>query len=395
MSEMKKTGLGNGCPLYKKCGGCQLQNMTYDQQLIFKQNLVESNVGRFCRVDRIIGMTDPYHYRNKVQAAFKTLKNGKIISGVFQSSSHTVVPVDSCMIEDVISDKIIVTVRSMLKSFKLTAYNEDRQIGFLRHVLVRRGFKSGEVMVVLVTGGPAFPSKNNFIKALLKAHPEITTVVQNINGGKTSLVLGKTQKVLYGKGYIEDELCGCKFRISPSSFYQINPVQTEILYGAAVKLCDIKPGDRVLDAYCGIGTIGLVAASKAKGAEVIGVEVNSAAVNDAKINAKINGIENARFYCRDATDFMQNAAEENIKFDAVFMDPPRAGSTPVFLDSLINLSPERIVYVSCNPETLGRDLKYLLGKSNYKVQKIIPVDMFPHTNHVETVVSLYRLDINS
>ena len=201
-----KSAPGNGCQLYKKCGGCQLQNLTYDQQRLFKQRLVEKFVGKFCRVDEIIGMENPVNYRNKVQAAFKTAKNGNIISGVYQSSSHKIVPVDRCMIEDETCDRIIVTIRKMLKGFKLTAYDEDKRTGFLRHVLVRRGFKSGQVLVVLVTGSSAFPSKNNFVKVLLEKHPEITTIVQNINGGKTSLVLGNTQKVLFGKGYIEDEL---------------------------------------------------------------------------------------------------------------------------------------------------------------------------------------------
>ena len=211
------------CPVYKKCGGCQLQNLSYPEQLEFKQKKVEKLLKRFCTVEKIIGMKTPYHYRNKVQAAFYTDKKGKIISGVYQSGSHHVVGIDSCQTEDVIADKIIVAVRKLLPSFKMTTYNEDTGKGFLRHILVKRGFATNQIMLVLVTGTPVFPSKNNFVKAILKQFPEITTIVQNINPYRTNLVLGDNQKVLYGKGYIEDILCGCRFRISPKSFTKLTP----------------------------------------------------------------------------------------------------------------------------------------------------------------------------
>lgn len=332
-------------------------------------------------------MKTPYHYRNKVQAAFYTDKKGKIISGVYQSGSHHVVGIDSCQTEDVIADKIIVAVRKLLPSFRMTTYNEDTGKGFLRHILVKRGFATNQIMLVLVTGTPVFPSKNNFVKAILKQFPEITTIVQNINPYRTNLVLGDNQKVLYGKGYIEDILCGCRFRISPKSFYQINPVQTEVLYGKAIEFANLKGNETVLDTYCGIGTIGIIAAKNGAG-NVIGAELNGDAVRDAIVNARANNLKNIRFYKADAGEFMREAADEDEKPDVVFMDPPRAGSDRKFLDSLIKMSPKKVVYVSCNPETLARDLAYLTQNSPYKAQKIQPVDMFPHTAHIETVCLL-------
>ncbi|MBQ2973776.1 MAG: 23S rRNA (uracil(1939)-C(5))-methyltransferase RlmD [Clostridia bacterium] len=377
----------DACPLAKKCGGCQLQNMTYDRQLKWKQARCEILLKKFGKVEKIIGMENPYHYRNKVQAAFGRTKSGKIISGVYQSGSHRIVSVDSCMTEDVTADEIIVDIREMLPKFKIWTYDEDRGTGFLRHVLVKRGFSSGEVMVVLVGASGYFPMKKKFTAALLEKHPEITTVVLNINPKDTNLVLGEKEEVLYGNGYIEDTLCGCVFRISPKSFYQINPVQTEKLYGKAMELAQLDKSTSVLDAYCGIGTIGLVAAKTA--GKVIGVELNRDAVKDAISNCKRNGMENARFYCADAGDFMQELAENGEKFDVVFMDPPRSGSSKKFIDSLAVAAPERVVYISCNPETLARDLNMLTHKG-YKVRKICPVDMFPHTNHIECVVLLTR-----
>ncbi len=389
MSNSKKNIKNGSCPVYKKCGGCQLQNLTYGEQLKFKQNKVERLLKQFCRVEPIIGMDNPYHYRNKVQAAFRTDRSGRVISGVYQSGTHRVIGIDSCQTEDVTADKIIVAVRRLLPSFKLTTYNEDTGKGFLRHVLVKRGFSTGQVMLVLVTGTPVFPSKNNFVKAILKQFPEITTIVQNINPYSTNLVLGNNRKVLYGKGYIEDVLCECRFRISPKSFYQINPVQTETLYAKAIELAGLKGDETVLDAYCGIGTIGIVAAKHGAG-RVIGVELNPDAVRDAIVNARANNLKNIRFFKGDAGEFMSEAAQEDEKPDIVFMDPPRAGSDKRFLDSLIKMSPERVVYISCNPETLARDLNYLTENSDCVVQKIHPVDMFPHTSHIECVTLITR-----
>ncbi len=375
----------NACPLAKKCGGCQLQNMTYERQLKWKQAREEILLKKFGKVGKIIGMENPYHYRNKVQAAFGRTRSGKIISGVYQSGSHRIVSVDSCMIEDEIADKIICDIRSMLPKFKILVYDEDRHTGFLRHVLVKRGFTSGEVMVVLVGSSSYFPIKKKFTQKLLEMHPEITTVILNINSKNTNLVLGDKEETLYGKGYITDTLCGLEFAISAKSFYQINPVQTEKLYNKAMEYADLDKNSTVIDAYCGIGTIGLVAAKTA--GKVIGVELNRDAVHDAISNAKRNDAQNIKFYCDDAGDFMEAMAEEGEKADVVFMDPPRSGSSRKFINSMLKMSPETIVYISCNPETLARDLIYIT-KGGYKVKKITPVDMFPHTGHIETVCLL-------
>ena len=362
-------------------------NLSYPEQLKFKQAKVVKLLGSFHRVNEIIGMDYPFHYRNKVQAAFGRTRGGEIISGVYQSSTHNIVKTEKCLIEDKKADEIILTIRKLVKDFKLTVYDERKGNGFLRHALVKRGFATNEIMVVLVTGTGVFPSKNNFIKALLDVHPEITTIVQNINNKFTSMVLGEKEIVLYGKGYIEDVLCGCTFRISPKSFYQINPVQTEILYGKAIEFAGLSGKEKVIDAYCGIGTIGIVASKNA--GEVIGCELNPDAIKDAKINAKINEIENIKFVCADAGEFMLGMKEQGEKCDVLFMDPPRAGSDKRFLSCAVALSPEKIVYISCNPETQQRDLYYLI-KNGYKVKKVQPVDMFPYTAHVETVVLLSK-----
>ena len=379
--------LPNQCPHYKKCGGCQLQNLTYDEQLDFKMSKVVRLLGRLHRVEDIIGMDNPYHYRNKVQAAFGRDKQNRIISGVYQSSTHRIVPVDSCLIEDEKADEIIVTIRKLLKSFKLKTFDENRMTGFLRHVLVKRGFSSGEIMVVMVTGSEEFKSRRSFVNALLERHPDITTIVQNINNKRTSLVLGDKSLVLYGDGVIKEQLCGYTFSISPKAFYQINPVQTEILYNKAMEFAEIGKKDVVIDAYCGTGTIGIIASKYA--GQVYGVELNRDAVRDAVRNAGLNNIKNISFVNADAGRYMVDLAEQELKADVVIMDPPRAGSDIKFLKSLVKLSPKKVVYISCNPETLARDLIFL-SKNKYKIRKIQPVDMFPHTEHVETVVLLTR-----
>ena len=375
------------CPHAKQCGGCQLQRMSYPEQLRHKQLKEIRLLGSFCHVDEIIGMDDPLHYRNKVTAAFALDGRRRIISGVYQSSSHRVVPVDSCMIEDMTADQIIRDIRKMLPSFKIKVYDERVGTGWLRHVLVRRGFQTGEVMVVLVAVSPIFPAQKAFVKKLRELHPEITTILLNINDRFTSLVLGDREKLLYGKGYIEDVLCGLTFRISAKSFYQINPIQTEALYSTAIELAQLTGEETVLDAYCGVGTIGLVASKKSK--QVLGVEVNRGAVRDAIANAKRNGIKNCWFTAGDAGEYMEQMAADKMRPDVVFLDPPRAGSDERFLRSLLRCAPKRAVYVSCDPETLARDLRVLTA-GGYTVRRIQPVDMFPWTEHVETVVLMSR-----
>ncbi len=382
-TEEKRREIPGKCSLAKKCGGCDFQGIPYEKQLQKKQKEVQTLLKPYCPVEPIIGMENPFHYRNKVHAVFDRMRNGRVISGVYQEGTHRVINVDECQIEDQKADAIIRDIRGLLRSFKIKTYDEDTGYGLLRHVLIRRGFVSGEIMVVLVLGSPILPSKNNFVKALRKLHPEINTIVLNVNDKKTSMVLGEKETVLYGKGYIEDTLCGLTFRISPKSFYQVNPVQTEILYGKAMEYAELTGKERVIDAYCGIGTIGMIAAKQAK--EVIGVELNKDAVRDAIRNAKRNGMKNITFYQKDAGEFMVQMAAQGEHADVVLMDPPRAGSDEAFLSSVIKLSPERIVYVSCNPVTLARDLKYLT-KHGYQAQVCQPVDMFPWTGHVESVI---------
>lgn len=375
------------CPVSKKCGGCDYQGISYEEQLKKKQKQVNSLFGSFCPVHPIIGMEEPYHYRNKVHAVFDRRRDGTIVSGVYEKNSHRVVPVEHCMIEDSISDMIIQDIKGLLKSFKIKVYDEDSGYGLLRHVLIRRGFSTGEIMVVLVLGSLVMPSKNNFVKALRKLHPEITTVVLNVNDKRTSMVLGDRETTIYGKGYIEDVLCGLRFRISSKSFYQINPVQTEKLYGKAMELAGLSGTERVIDAYCGIGTIGMVAAKSAK--EVIGVELNPDAVRDAVKNAKHNQMKNIRFYQEDAGRFMEKMAALGEKADVVFMDPPRSGSTEQFMKSVVTLAPKKIVYISCDPQTQARDLKYLT-RHGYKAMGAYPYDMFPFTKHAENIVLLTK-----
>lgn len=377
---------GKGCPYVKKCGGCNMMDNDYDSHLKLKQKLVKDCLGDLCRVMPITGMKEPYHYRNKVHAVYANTKQG-VVSGVYQEKTHRVVPVDKCQIEDVKADRIIQDIRGLMKSFRMKAYDEDQGYGFLRHVLIRRGFATGEIMVVLVTGTPVFPSKNHFVKALRELHPEITTILQNVNNRKTSMVLGEREIVLYGKGYIEDRLCGKTFRISAKSFYQVNPIQTELLYGKAVELAALSGNERIIDAYCGIGTIGLIASDNA--GELLGIELNPDAVRDAVRNAKANGVRNARFCQADAGAYMVQMVERGERVDVVFMDPPRAGSDEAFLNSVGKLAPKRIVYISCNPETLARDLKYL-KKKGYVAEEAWPYDMFPWTGHVECVTLLQR-----
>ena len=298
---------------------------------------------------------------------------------------------EECLIEDEKCQAIIRSIRGLLRSFKIKTYDEDTGYGLLRHVLVRRGFKTGEIMVVLVLSSPILPSKNNFVKALLKEHPEISTVILNVNDKNTTMVLGERNIKLYGKGFITDKLCGMNFRLSPDSFYQVNPLQTEKLYNIAMEYAGLKGNEKfekkpvVTDAYCGIGTIGLVASKYAE--KVIGVELNADAVKDAIINARENKRDNIKFYQGDAGEFMESMAERGEHGDILFMDPPRAGSDEKFLSCAAKLSPETIVYISCNPETLAGDLKSL-RKKGYEVKKIRPVDMFPWTEHTECVVKL-------
>lgn len=373
------------CKVFGKCGGCQLLNMPYEEQLKKKKAEVEKLLKPYCKVEKIVGMENPVHYRNKVLATFSCDRKGMPISGMYEENSHRVVATDSCFLNDEKADKIIVSIRGLLKSFKIKTYNEDTGYGLLRHVLVRVGKNSGQIMVVLVLASPILPGKNNFVKALRQLHPEITSMVINVNPRHSSAVLGDKEIVIYGPGFIEDTLKDKVFRISPKSFYQINPVQTEKLYSMAIEFAGLTGKETILDAYSGTGTIGICASDKAK--KVVCVELNKDAVRDSIVNAKRNKVTNIEMHNQDAGEFMLKQAAANIKMDVVFMDPPRSGSDEKFLKSLCKHAPKKIVYISCNPETLARDLKYLL-REGYKAKKCVAVDMFPHTNHVECVIMM-------
>ena len=382
------------CPYAETCGGCQFIDTPYADQLKIKKAYVEEQLKKaYAKSVPIYGMEQPAHYRNKVHAAFDRDRRGNILAGTYESSTHHVVDIRSCYLDDPKADAIILTIKKLLPSFKIKTYDEVTGYGLFRHALIRVGKTSGEVMVVLVLASPILPSKNNFVKALRKEHPEITTVILNVNDQHTSMVLGSRCVTLYGKGYIQDTLCGKTFHISPTAFYQVNPVQTEKLYRKAIEFAGLTGRETVLDTYCGIGTIGIIASEKAK--QVIGVELNREAVRDAIQNAKVNDAGNIRFYAQDAGDFMtelsQDAAYRNgtEKIDVIFMDPPRAGSSEDFLASAVMLDPKKIVYISCNPETLSRDLEFLT-ESGYEVKNAAAYDLFPFTSHVETVVLLSR-----
>lgn len=383
----KNHAVTHACPYFKKCGACNYIDVPYETQLLQKQAYLQELLGGYQKPKPMIGMENPYHYRHKVHAVFGYEK-GKPISGIYEERSHKLVNIDRCLIEHEKADAIILSIRELLRSFKIHTYDERTGYGLLKHVVVRVSETTGEIMVILVLRSPILPSKNNFVKALLKLHPEITTIVLNVNEKQTTMVLGKRDIVLYGKGYIEDSLCGVRFRLSPQSFYQINPVQTQILYDTAISFAGLSGRETVIDAYCGIGTIGLVAAKNAK--KVIGIELNGEAVRDARENARQNGFRNASFVQADASEWMKALADKGEHADVVFLDPPRSGSNEIFLSSLCQLAPKKVVYISCGPESLARDLAYLT-KHGYHVVQIQPVDLFPMTEHVETVVLMSKV----
>jgi len=335
----------------------------------------------------VAGMYYPYHYRNKVHAVFGRHKD-EVIAGTYAAGTHTIIPIKDCLIEDAQASAIVQTVRELLASFKIWIYNEDTGRGLMRHILIRKGMSTKQIMVVLVTAEAEFPHKNNFVAELRARHPEITTIVQNINPVNTTFILGDKNKPLYGEGYIEDVLCGLRFRISPNSFYQVNSAQTQVLYKKAIAAAGLTGKETVIDAYCGIGTIGMTMASKA--GRVLGIELNKDAVRDAKANAKRNNINNIHFVAADATEYLTEMAAEGAHADVVVMDPPRSGSTPEFIEAVAHLAPEKVVYVSCNPETLGRDLE-LFKAQRYRAEEAWPVDLFGWTGHVETVCLLSKL----
>ncbi|MBR3392929.1 MAG: 23S rRNA (uracil(1939)-C(5))-methyltransferase RlmD [Firmicutes bacterium] len=375
------------CPVFGKCGGCQYLNLSYEEQLAKKEASVRELFQEFELPISPITASDPYHYRCKVQMSFRNKDSRHLVSGTYAEASHRLIPVDECLLDDQRADLLIRDIRSLMEKFKLQAYDEKSHNGILRHVMVRIGKKTGEIMVILVTGSSFFPGKQNFVKELRKQHPEITTVVQNINGNFTSMVLGDKFQTIFGPGFIYDELLGKRFRLSPGAFFQVNPPQAEKLYEKALELADLRGTECVLDAYCGTGTIGILVSDRAR--EVVGIELNPQAVQDARKNASINKIRNIRFYQGDAGDFL---TFHDLKPDVVIMDPPRSGSSDSFLSALIYAAPEKIVYISCGPDTQARDLRVLV-QNGYRPVSLSSYDLFPWTEHVETVVCLDRARI--
>lgn len=373
------------CLIGKKCGSCKYINTAYQKQLDIKRNyckkLLNNQKLEMYKIESVIGMEHPYEYRNKIIVAF----NHKYEFGFYEEDSHRIIPYDRCLLHEEVCDGIIKKIQSLLKRYRVSIYDENRNRGLLRHVLIRRAVVTDQTMVVLVCNDNVFKGSKNFCNELVKSFKSIKTVVLNVNKRKTSVVLGNEEKVLYGKGYIVDKLCGLTFKISPKSFYQINHQQCELLYSKAIDLLKLKGDEKVIDAYCGIGTIGMIAASKAK--EVIGVELNRDAVKDAVSNAKMNKINNIKFINDDASAFMVKLAKQHQKVDCVIMDPPRSGSTKEFMDSIKILNPKQVVYISCDPATQVRDIKYF-AKIGYRGEVMHLVDMFPHTEHVESIVLL-------
>ena len=378
------------CPLSAYCGSCDFVG-SYEDELKEKTRIACRNLKGFGPVATIIG-SEVTRYRDKVQAVVGYDRKGEICTGLYQKNSHRIVPVKDCMLEFDGASNILRSIRRLLKTYKIKPYDEDLKTGSIRYVFLRRGHNTGEVLVFLIFGNNDFPSSKEFVNALKQMHPEIKTITYQVNNREDSMVIDQESpiKVLYGDGYINDKLCGLDIRLSSRSFYQINAKQTEVLYKIAIKMARLTGSERVLDAYSGTGTIGLVAAQKAK--EVVCVELNSNAVEDAKKNAELNKIENISFINGDASLYCKEAAKRKESFDVVFLDPPRAGSDERFLSSLIKLGPRNIVYISCNPHTQNRDIKYLLKFGPYEVYGTQPIDMFPKSNHVETVVLMSRVN---
>ena len=400
------------CPISHECGACPLIAQPYEQQLASKQAYIRDLFADIapadCQFDPILGMETPLRFRDKIASPFapgRTQKTraGKrdqprrdVLCGMYAPGTHRIVPIPDCPVEHEAGRKVIAAVRRIMLRYGMEAYDEDAGMGFVRHVVVRVGHETGEVLTTIVTNGADFPGSKNFCRELVKACPQVTTIVQNINTRATNAILGDEERVLYGPGFILDTLCGLSFRISSHSFYQVNATQTEVLYRTAIDMAREglpAPADgksiTLMDAYCGTGTIGLVAASLIPGAQVLGVDNVESAIRDARQNAHHNSIENAEFAADDAGAYLRRMAAEGARLDVLMMDPPRAGSSEEFLAAAITLAPSRIVYISCNPATQARDVR-VLQAGGYRLERIQPVDMFPHTDHVETVVSLVR-----
>lgn len=378
------------CPLSGRCGGCDYAREEYREELGDKEVRLMRLLGRYGRVGRIVPSEPSAHYRAKVQAVC-AMDGRSLVTGIYRKGTHRVIPVRSCLLEDERAGEILATIRRLSSRYGIEAYDEDRDTGDLRHVLIRIGVRTGEALVALVVPSFGLPHASDLAAAVHQRHSYVKTVVMVENREKTSMVIpeGAQERVIYGKGWITERINGLEFRISASSFFQVNPYQAERLYDYAMDVARLRPTDTVIDAYCGTGTIALIAASRGAG-RVIGVESNPAAVRDARENAEHNRIENAEFVNADASKWMKQQAKEGLRCDVLFLDPPRSGATEEFLAAASRMEPEVIVYISCNPDTLERDLRYISRFLPYRVRQIQPFDMFPQSVHVETVALLTR-----
>ena len=379
------------CPLYGRCGSCAYADSSYKGELIDKYNIEKELLGSFGRVYPVLPADPITGYRCKVQAVCGT-ERGKMVTGIYRRGTHKLIPVKRCMVEDERASLILSTIRTLSDRFGISSYDEDYFTGELRHVLIRLAAHSDEAMVVFVHGSPSIPHVSDIAAAIHQKHPFVKTVVTIRNNEKTSMVIPEdsTMSVIYGKGYITDRLCGLKFRISPKSFYQVNPYMAERLYKIAMNMAELRDDDVIIDAYSGTGTIALIAASSSKG-RVIGIESSNQAVMDARQNAKLNSLDNAEFMEGDCPKIMKEMAKNGDRCSVLFLDPPRSGATEEFLAAAGRMEPERIVYISCNPVTLQRDLRYIRRFLPYSIDAIQPVDMFPGSEHIETVAMLSRI----
>ena len=381
------------CPQARACGGCQIQPLDYAKQLEYKENKVKELLDRVGKVsdyvmEPIIGMEDPWYYRNKAQFPVGTSKEGEIVTGFYAGRTHSIVPVQECFIQHPLNEQLMAIVRQWMNEFNVTAYDETKQTGLVRHIFTRIGKYTGEVMVCLVINGKKIPKPEVLIERL-KAVEGMTSICLNINRENTNVILGKTIKCLWGQDYITDKIGDIAYRISPLSFFQVNPIQTQKLYGTASEYAELTGNETVWDLYCGIGTISLFLAKAAK--KVCGVEIVPEAIADAKENAKLNGIENADFFVGKAEDVLPEQYDKyGVYADVIVVDPPRKGCDEKLLQCMVEMAPKRIVYVSCDPATLARDLNFLEA-NGYKVKKVRCTDMFPHSTHVETVCLLNRM----
>lgn len=378
------------CITYKRCGGCNMRHIKYEETLKMKQNAVQSLVNKTLKdkiqVKPTLGMENPLHYRNKAQYPIGVNKDGEPVIGVFANRTHEVIPIEKCLIQNSISEEIAKTIVEFIKENKILVYNEKTGKGLFRHIVIKVGINTNEIMCILVINGSKLPKENELVETLTKKYPNIKTIVKNINTKNTNVILGKENINIYGNGYIEDKLGEYTFKISPLSFYQVNPVQAEKLYNISVEAAKITKNDTVFDLYCGIGTISLFMAKYAK--KVYGVEIVEQAIKDAKENAKINNVDNTEFIAGDTEIILDDLINnKNIIPDVIMVDPPRKGIDNKSIDNILKIKPDRFVYISCNPATLVRDLAKF--EDVYDIKEIQPVDMFPYTSHVECVTVLY------